>query len=54
MDVVEHQAGGADPSLAKELTGLNFSTEGSSGLLMVVQCTCTTERLPSREKVFEN
>ena len=52
MDVVEHQAGGADPSLAKELTGLNFSTEGSSGLLMVVQCTI--ERLPSREKNFEN
>ena len=33
VDVVEHQAGGADPTLARQLIGLNQSSEGGSGLL---------------------
>ena len=37
VDVVEHQAGGADPSLARQLTSFDVSSEGSSGLLMVLQ-----------------
>ena len=36
VDVVEHQAGGADPALARQLIDLNQSSEGGSGLLIKV------------------